>query len=270
MKPWFTATTPPSNVYTVRRPLSDTELQNVRERIHGDASGPHELVEAVVTAVFDALLSGHGRTYRDHRDDPLFDRNRYAIPISQWTAIVTTIVDRAYTWGAATSTGMNLAALLPAGYDDPAVPTPLLNPIEDQPHLVRLDISRDAAATVAACQQHLVELADAYGTESDHYRNAAASWSLQLTHLISVPPGAHRVLHPDGPLSLYVSTNDASHYGVAFEPIARHCIVAGCHAVAVADGQWQPSRPDATVLDHEHQPSYPADGPQPGRWTTRP
>lgn len=269
MNPWFTPTSPPAFT-VVRRPLSASELDTVRERIHGDASGPHELVDAVVTAVFDALLTGQGVTYRDHHDDPLFDRSNYAIPVSQWTAIVTTVTDRAYTWGAATSTGMNLAALLPASYDDPTLSTPLLKPIDVQPHLVHLDISRDATATVASCQQHLVELADAYGTDSDLYRDAAASWSLQLTALISAPPGAHRVLHPDGPLSLYVSTDDAGHYGIVFDPLTRHCTVEGCHAVSTADGQWQPSHPDASVIEHDHQPSHPADGPQPGRWITRP
>lgn len=269
MNPWFTPTSSPT-VTAVRRPLSASELDTVRERIHGDAPGPYELVDAVVTAVFDALLPDQGLTYRDHRDNALFDRNSYAIPVSQWTAIVTTVTDRAYMWDAATSTGMNLAALLPASYDDPAVPTPLLNPIDTQPHLVRLDINRDAAATVAACQQHLVELADAYGTDSDLYRDAAASWSRQLTALISAQPGAHRVLHSDGPLSLYVSTGDAGHYGIVFEPLARHCTVEGCQAVSAAHGQWQPSHRDATVIDHEHQPSHPVDGPQPGRWETRP
>ncbi len=270
MNPWFTPTSPPTATPAVRRPLTSTELDTICEQIHGDAPGPHKLVDAVVTAVFDALLTGRGRTYRDHHDDALFNRDNYAIPVSQWTAIVTTVTDRAYTWGAATSTGMDLAALLPASYDDPAVPTPILKPRGNRPHLVRLDISRDATTTVASCQQHLIELADAYGTDSDHYRDAAASWSLQLTNLINVPPGVHRVLHPDGPLSLYVSTDDADHYGIVFEPIARYCTVADCHAVAVADGPWQTSCPDATVLDHEHQPSYPIDGPQPGRWTTRP
>ncbi|MEV4708199.1 hypothetical protein [Actinoplanes sp. NPDC049316] len=254
----------------MRRPLTRSELDAIREQIHGDALGPQELVTAVVTAVFDALLTGQARTYRDVRDDALFDRDNYAIPASQWTAIVTTVTDRAYTWGAATSTGMDLAALLPTSYDDPAVPTPLLKPIDDNPKLRRLDISSDATATVASCQQHLIELAAAYGTDSDLYRDATASWSLQLTNLISGPPSAHRVLHPDGPLSLYVSTDDASHYSIAFEPLAPHCTVAGCHAVTAADGHWQPSHPDATVLDHEHQPSHPADGPQPGRWITRP
>jgi hypothetical protein len=269
MNPWFTPTSPPPAA-AVRRPLTSTELDTIRAQIHSDAAGPHELVDAVVTAVFDALLTGQDRTYRDHRDDDvLFDRDSYAIPVSQWTAIVTTVTDRAYTWGAATSTGMNLAALLPASYDDPAVPTPLLKPIDGQPHLVRLDISRDATATVASCQQHLIQLADTYGADSNLYRDAAASWSLQLTALISAPPGVHRVLHPDGPLSLYVSTDDAGHYGIVFEPIARHCTVAGCHAVTAADGQWQPSCPDAVVMDHEHQPSHPIDGPQPGRWIAR-
>ena len=173
MNPWFT---PTSTAPQVRRPLTSTELDRIRERIHGDAAGPHELVEAVVTAVFDALLTGRGQAYRD-QDDALFDRGSYAIPVSQWTAIVTAVTDRAYTWGAAASAGMDLAALLPAGYDDPAVPTPLFKPIDDNPHLVRLDISRDATATVASCQQYLIDLADAYGTGSDHYRDAAASWS---------------------------------------------------------------------------------------------
>ena len=129
----FTATSSPPNASTARRPLTSTELDTIRGQIHGDAPGPHESVKAVVTAVFDALLTGHGRTYRDHHDDALFDRGSYAIPFSQWTAIVTTVTDRSCAWGAAASAGMDLAALLPASYDDPAVPTPLLKPIDNNP-----------------------------------------------------------------------------------------------------------------------------------------
>jgi hypothetical protein len=96
----------------------------------------------------------------------------------------------------------------------------------------------------------------------------------QLTGLLTAPPGRRQVVHPDGPLSLYVSTDDGHHYGVAFQPTMLRCTTDGCHATAAPIGtgtgpHWRPSVPEAPVLDHEHQPNYPAHGPQPGSWITR-
>jgi len=264
-------TAPPSTgVYRVRRPLSGTELDTVRERIHAELAGPRELVDTVVAAVFTALLADLGDTYHDHEHDEAFERGRYAIPVSQWTAIAVAVTDRAHTWGAAISVGMDLAALMPSSYDDPAVETPQLGPPDGRPHLIRLDISREAADTIAACQAHLDELADAYGSDSIHHQRAVTSWSRRLTGLLSTASGRHRVVHADGPLSLCISTDDGSRYTIAFHPAPRRCTTTGCHAISEdstgTDPTWRPASADATVLEHEHQPDYPFGAPQPGIW----
>ncbi|MEU7906400.1 hypothetical protein [Actinoplanes sp. NPDC049118] len=257
----------------MRRPLTDAELHDVRQHLHGDADCPRALVDAVVTTVFDALLADSGQTLRDRSPGEGFDRSRYAIPVSQWTAIVMAVTDHAYAWDAAVSTGMVLAALMPAAYDDPAVPTPHLGTPDTHLHILRLDIGRGAAAMITACGNHLTALANAYGADSTRYRMAAISWVQQLIALLTSPPGARHVLHPDGPLSLYASTDDGYHYGIAFQPEPRRCTAVGCHAVTTDPGvgaRWQPATPGAFVGEHEHLPSYPFDAPQPGRWITKP
>jgi hypothetical protein len=268
------AAAPADDVLLAQRPLTETELHTIRERIHGPANNAFHLTDTVVEAVFDALLTGSGHTYREveRLGGEHFDRNRYAIPISQWTAIAMTVTDRAYEWGTAASAGMDLAALMPAGYDDPDVPTPHLAAPDERPYIWRLDIGREAAATISACYVRLQALAEAYGADSAHYRDALISWTQQLTGLLTALPGRHQVVHPDGPLSLYISTDDGHHYGIAFQPTARRCTVAGCHAIAAAtstEPRWQPTVAATLVLDHEHQPNYPLDGPHPGTWVTR-
>jgi hypothetical protein len=272
MSVYFTA--PPSpEVYRVRRALSDAELNAVRDRIHAEVTGPRELVDAVVATVFSALLADLGETYHDHEHDEEFERGWYAIPSSQWTAIALAVSDRAYTWGAAVAVGMDLAALMPGSYDDPAVTTPPLGPADGRPFVFRFDLSREAADTIASCHAHIDALAEAYGTDSSHYQQAAASWSRELSRLISCPVGARTVLHPGGPLSLLISTDGGGQHAIVFEPAPRRCTIPGCHAVASPPGggdpQWQPDTPDAVVLDHTHQLGYPADGPLPGTWVAR-
>jgi hypothetical protein len=270
MSVYFTAPPTEGGIYRVRRSLSDTELDSVREHIHADVPGPRELVDTVVTAVFTALLADLGETYHDHERGEAFERGRYAIPVSQWTAIAVAVHDRAYTWGAAIAVGMDLAALMPGSYDDPAVATPQLGPVDGRPFIFRFDISRETADTIAACQAHLGALFDAYGIGSRHFQAASASWSGQLSRLFSSPLGARTVLHPGGPLSLYISTDGGAQHAIVFRPAPRRCTTEGCHAITEtstgADPQWQPASANATVLEHEHQPDYPFDGPLPGTW----
>ncbi|MFF5085432.1 hypothetical protein ACFY36_51045 [Actinoplanes sp. NPDC000266] len=120
---------PSSGAYLVRRALTAGELGVIRDRIHADAAGPRELVDTVVAAVFTALLADLGETYDARAGDGSFERGRYAIPNSQWVVIAAAVTGRAHVWDAAVPVGMDLAALLPGSYEDPAVPAPDLQPL---------------------------------------------------------------------------------------------------------------------------------------------
>ncbi|GIF01090.1 hypothetical protein [Paractinoplanes rishiriensis] len=119
-------TVPPNTgVYLVRRPLTDTELDTVRQALHADIADPRDLVDTVVAAVFTALLAGTGDTYADLCCDAAFERGLYAVPISQWTGICLVVTGRVAGWGASTiAVEMDFAALMPSAYDDPTVATP--------------------------------------------------------------------------------------------------------------------------------------------------
>ncbi len=258
--------------YRVRRSLTAAELEFVGWRIHGSPD-VGSLLQTVVAAVFDALLSDVGETFADYGPQRPLDPRQYAIPQTQWTAIASAVTDRAHAWGCAIEVGMELVNLMPSTYDDPTVPAPQLGPGDGRPHLLRLDVSRDAADEIAACEAHVQALGAAYGPESAQHRDASHSWRRQLAALFSTQLGARTVVHRDGPLSLYVSTQGGFVFGVVFHGERRRCTVAGCHAVADGsadtdqDACWQPAYADAVVLDHEHQPSYPFGAPQPGSWS---
>ncbi|GIM98046.1 hypothetical protein [Paractinoplanes toevensis] len=268
----FTAA--PSASYRVRRPLSTAELDTVRQHLHADVPDPQELLNTVVAAVFTALLTDVGETYPDHEPDPRFERGLYAIPISQWTAICLALTSRAATWGPTTTVEMDFAALMPSAYDDPTATTPDLGPPEQPASSIHIEVTREAADTIAACGRHIAALAYAYGGLDLSFIAAADTWSEQLTRLLSAPAGTRVVLHADGPLSLLVSTGNGDQSRITFRPSPTRCIAAGrCQAVATTTGGvvlWQPDQPGAVVLDHEHEPDAALDRPRPGTWITQP
>lgn len=255
------------NPYLVQRPLTGSELDLIRVAINSNAEGPRELVEQIITTVFAALR--HDRDAGVETQAGL-DRGRYAIPISQWTAILGAAYDRAYAWSAAVEVGMDLANRMPGSYDDPQTPSPHLGPVDDRPRISRLDVTREAADAIAACHAHVTALAAAYGVDSDRHRAAADSWHQQLTTLLGTQLAARTVVHSDEPLSLSITTDSGTGYEIVFRGEPRRCTTIGCHAVAdlsSTEPEWRSAAPDAAVLDHDYQPSYPFDSPPPGTWT---
>ena len=99
---------------------------------------------------------------------------------------------------------------------------------------------------------------------------AADSWHQQLTTLLGTQLAARTVVHSDEPLSLSVTTDSGTGFEIVFRGEPRRCTTTGCHAVAdlsSTEPEWRSAAPDAAVLDHDHQPSYPFDSPPPGTWT---
>lgn len=263
-------TAPDYNPYLVQRPLTGPELDLIRMTINSEVADPRELVERLVTTVFTALLRDRGAADPGFDTHAGLDRGRCAIPINQWTAIVGAAYDRAYAWCAGVEVGMDLANRMPCSYDDPQTPSPHLGPADGRPRICRLDVTREAADTIAACHAHVTALAAAYGADSDRYRNAADSWRQQLTTLLGTQLAARAVVHTDAPLSLSVSADAGTGYEIVFRGEPCRCTTPGCHAITDPAGpqpQWRPDGPGAAVLDHDHQPSYPLDSPQPGTWT---
>jgi hypothetical protein len=266
-------TMPVIDGYRVRRPLTAAELEFVDWRIQGSPD-VGALLQTVVAAVFDALLTDVGETLGDYGPQRRLDPRQYAIPQTQWTAIASAVTDRAHAWGCPIEVGMELVNVMPSTYDDPTVTTPHLGPGDGRPHLLRLDVSRDAADEIAACEAHVQALAIAYGPDSVQHHEASHSWRRQLAALFSAQLGARTVVHRDGPLSLYVSTQGGFVFGVVFHGETRRCATTGCHATATTPTgtdttvRWAPAFTDSVVLDHDHQPSYPFDAPQPGSWSS--
>jgi hypothetical protein len=262
---------PVTDGHRVRRPLTAAELEYVVWRIDGSAD-LRALLHSVVITVFDALLADLGETYDSYGPSRRLDPRNFAIPQTQWTAIASAMTDRAHAWGAGIQLGLELVNVMPSTYDDPAVPAPQLAPGDRRPHLFRLEVSREAADEIAACEAHVQALASTYGPDSVQHRDASASWRRQLAALFTTQLGARTVVHRDGPLALYVSTESGFVFGVIFHGETRHCTVAGCSAIADtptdADVRWRPAFPDAVVLVHEHTPSFPFGAPQPGTWSS--
>jgi len=78
------------------------------------------LLSATVGALYNALLSDTGRTIDQLPEGDRLDPRDYAIPTSQWRAILAAITNRAQAWGTAAEVGLELAlGLMPAHYDDP-------------------------------------------------------------------------------------------------------------------------------------------------------
>jgi hypothetical protein len=247
---------------TVRRPLTPLELAAVRDAIVADAAGPFDMVASAVAAMFAALS---GKT-----TDAEAGRDRYAIPISQWTAIAGAITDRAAAWGAGVEAGMQLAGLLPSSYDDPDTPGLHLACADRRPRISRVEITGEAADTIGACHDRIADLRLAYGSTSSHYLGAASSWQNAVARILGPSSRSSSLVQPAGPLSLIVSADTEPGFAVTFRGEPYRCAHDGCQAIhaAAADTEplWRPATPAATVREHDHEPHYPFGGPQPGIW----
>lgn len=263
-----TIPTPPSTGHRVRRALRTTELTALGEAID-TATNLASLLAAVV-GVFQALLADLGETLTERTDR--IDPRQYAIPQQQWQGIADAVTNRAHAFGGVAAMALDLINVMPATYDDPAVPVPDLIVRDHRPDRYHLELSLQATEEIRACEVHLRDLAAYFGPDSDIYRQALSSWHAQLVGLFSTGLGDHRTVHRDGELSLVVTTSGGFVYGIVFHGQRRTCTTAGCGAVAVErtdnhPPQWQPVNV-AAGTEHVHTPSYPFYAPQPGTWTS--
>jgi hypothetical protein len=256
----------------VRRVLTGDDLR----AIHAAASAattPALLLRDCLAALDAAMCRPSGRAGGDASGESGPPASRpgsvgYAIPSGQWNAVFDAITGRAHAWGLAAELGLDLALnLMPAAYDDPTdpggPPLPVLADLRPVEH--HLTVTRDAVEVVEACQAHLRKLGFRYHPASPAYRLAADSWSDLVAVLLTGYPDAR--VSGDGHLGLLVEPVGGTAWALTYRPDVRRCTVTGCHAVIDDDATVHAASPDATVLDHEHVPSYPFDGPAPGRWT---
>jgi hypothetical protein len=254
--------TPPT-----RRILTGDHLHAIHAAAQA-ASGPAELLQTTLAVLDAALHAPATQTGALDPRPPASGRAGYAIPTGQWDAVFGMITDRAHVWGLAAEIGLDLALnLMPATYDDPEPPDP-----QDLPELAdlrpsehHLTLTRDAVEALAACQAHLRRLGTRYHPASPTYRLAADSWNDLLAVLLTGHPDARVTGY--GNLGLLVESVGGTVWALIYRPDVRRCTAAGCHAVIDDDATVHAPSPDAAVLDHQHVPSYPLDGPAPGRWT---
>jgi hypothetical protein len=263
----------------VARALTTAELAGVLDTI-ARAANSGDLLHSALRAVFDALLEGagespatpvptdpdeaiHSSAAADRRVNP----SDYAIPAAQWQAITSAITNRAAEWGTGALLAFELINLMPAAYEDPAVPAPATARTDYRPHAHHLEASRDATDTIAACEAHVQALGRYFGWQSPPYLNALTSWHRQLARLFGMGLGAHTRISKDGDRSLLVTTASGIVFGVIFHGAPRHCTADGCAATILDDGRAYPPYQGAPALDHEHTPSYPLDAPRPGEWS---
>jgi hypothetical protein len=251
----------------LRRTLSTDELHRILATIR-DATDTRHLLGAAVGALYNALLADTGRTVDQLPQGDRIHPGDYAIPTSQWQAILAAITNRAQAWGAAAEVGLELAlGLMPSHYDDPQVPAPDLTLPDYRPPEHTVTLSREALDVIDQCEAHLGRLRTVYGQASSIYQDALHSLYRNLAALLTMNSGARTRVSKDGNLSLFVRTSSGLVYALIFHGATRRCTTPGCDALLADDGAARPSHTSAPVLDHEHHPSYPLDGPRPGTWS---
>jgi hypothetical protein len=259
-----TAANPTSRV---RRALTTDELHRILATIR-DATDTRHLLNTAVAALYNALLADTSRTLDQLPDGDRIRRSNYALPTSQWQAILGAMTGRAQEWGTAAEVGLELAiALMPSHYHDPQIPVPDLTLPDYRPPEHAVTLSREAVDVIGACEAHLNRLCTAYGRASTVYQDALHSWHRNLAALVTMNTGAHTHVSKDGALSLFVHTSSGLVYALIFHGATRHCTNPGCDTPIADDGTARPSHIGAPVLDHAHTPSYPLDGPRPGAWS---
>jgi hypothetical protein len=240
--------------------------------IHAAAQAAQNTGQLLATAVRALYLALRDRTDHPLQAEPpslaeLIRPGDYAIPTSQWQAILAALTGRAQAWGTAAEVGLELAlSQLPAQYDDPDIPEPDLPLPDHRPTEHRVTFTRDAVDAVTACQAHLQRLRTFYGPASPAYRIAADSWHDRLAGLLTANTGADTRVNRDGNLSLLIHASSGLVYALVFHATARHCTTTGCGALIDDDGTTRGPRA-GTELDHDHTPSYPIGAPTPGSWS---
>lgn len=245
--------TPDQPTGTVRRPLTSQELADIYAAIAA-ATNPGNLVVATITATYTPLLASLGRTIDTLGSEPI-NPNDFAVPSSQWQAVVAVATNRAHEWGAAVDVSLYLVNTMPSSYDDPSIPDPTPEMPDRRPDMHHLHVSRMAIDVIEACADHVTALGLHFGIDSDIYRRAATTWQYHLAQLFSMRFGGETTITADGRMSLLVTAATGHVYGLIFHGTPRTCL--GCGTVITDNGD----------PEHIHQPSYPIDAPQPGEWS---
>ena len=255
------------NPAAVKRALTVAEMQTLLTAV-SQATSTAALLTVAVVDLFTILLTDAGKTLTDFDPAHRLDPSRYAIPTVQWTALSAAIVDRAAQWGTGPELALQLVNTMPASYDDPTAPVPVVPRVDYRPQVHTLEVSLEAIDAIDAADAHLHELGTWYGRDSDTYLDALESWHRHLSHLFALGFGAHTRVSRDGQLSLFVQTACGLVYAVIFHGEYRRCTDPACAALIADDGTACAYTSTSTVLDHEHTPTYPLGAPRPGTWSS--
>jgi hypothetical protein len=254
------------NPVVVKRALTVAEMQTLLAAVR-DATSTADLLRVAVVDLFTILLADEGKTLADFTPDRRLDPSRHAIPAVQWTALSAAIVDRAAQWGTGPELALQLVGTMPATYDDPTAPVPVVPRVDYRPQVHTLQVSREAIDAIAAADAHIHALGTWYGRDSHIYLDALGSWHRNLSHLFTLGFGAHTRVSRDGELSLFVQTACGLVYGVIFHGAHRRCTDPACRALIADDATASAFSSTGTVLDHEHTPTHPLGAPRPGTWS---
>lgn len=246
-----------------RRPLTLDELDRIAAGIR-EAANTGQLLTNVLHGVYDALLGDDGRSLQTLPDGVWLDATRFAIPATQWHAIMVATGNRATAWGSGPELLLFALELMPSAYVDPSVPAPQLQLPEYRPPVHELHVSREAADVVVACTAHVAALTSYYGADSPIPRRAATSWLHALTSLFLMSFGADTRIDAAGELSLSVHTGSGFVYGIVFHGDRRRCVLCDADLDDDATAHTAGRTPDRGP--HEHVPSFPFDAPLPGQW----
>ena len=141
--------------------------------------------------------------------------------------------------------------------------------IDQRPYVHEMHVTREAVDVIAACNQRVEAIGQAFGYDSDRYRRAEQSWRRQVSTMFGMFFGGESRVTRDGELSLLVVTGGGFVYGLIFHAERRRCTREGCKAVLNDDGKAWTYMPDYPTCPEgvEHVPSYPFDAPVPGDWS---
>jgi hypothetical protein len=248
------------------RALSSAEMTAILERIDAASSGP-QIITTVLDAVFSALLASQGASLADYGPDRRLVPGQFAIPQTQWEAIVDAATGRGDAFGARVEIAMELLDTMPGTYDDSTAPIPPRARIDHRPSEHVVTVSRDAVDVIAAASAHCARLGAYFGTNSHQYRDATCSWQRSLSTLFSMGLGAASTVSRDGPLSLLVRTSGGYTYGIIFHPATRRCTNDGCTTWIYDTGHTHTPPGGTACTDGQHTPAYPLDAPTPGTWS---
>ncbi|WIN00024.1 hypothetical protein ACTOB_003699 [Actinoplanes oblitus] len=137
--------------------------------------------------------------------------------------IVAAVIERARDWHLTITAETLVRQRLPRWYHDPSISTPQLGPPDGRPYRSSIALTRSAAATINAAENHIEALRDAYGPGSEHYLRAANTWRTALARLLAGWRTAHTDVQACGPLSLQITDAAGSRAGrVPRRPVALH------------------------------------------------